>query len=228
MELIDLRTGSSTHELRGHSSSILTCAWSPIEEHLLATGGIDNKILLWDVRSGHSCLRILDQHNSNNKSATAHCGYVNGLRFAENGLLLLSFGTDNRLRLWETFNGNNQMINYGKVKNDVKKHVEFATSCNSKPSLAFVPSEGNIYVLELFTGRLINVLHGHFNSVNCCFYREMYQELYSGGNDRNVLMWTADDAQREAFAENVKDESRMSKRNPLIRTVDNWSSDENE
>lgn len=223
VEIIDLRSGGSTQELRGHSSSILTCCWSPVDEYLLATGGIDNNIFFWDIRSGNSVLKRLDQYNANTESGTAHTGYVNSLQFTSDGLLLVSFGTDNRLRLWETLNGHNQMINYGKIKNDVKKSVQFAISNNSKPSLIYVPSCGNIYILELLSGQRVGQLYGHFNSVNCCFYRDIYQELYSGGNDRNVLTWTSDSYQTEDSDEKYEGSSR---RNPMIRTLDNWSSDE--
>lgn len=223
VELIDLRTGGATQELRGHTNSVLTCCWSPVEEFLLATGGADNKIFFWDIRSGNSCLKRLDQYNANTDAGTAHSGFVNGLQFTNDGLLLVSLGTDNRLRLWETLNGHNQMINYGKVKNDAKKNIQFSISNNSKPPLIYVPSDSNIHILELFSGDRIGMLFGHFNSINCCLYRDVYQELYSGGNDRNILTWTADNFQ----SEDCDDEKfRTSSRNPIIRTNDNWSSDE--
>ena len=68
----------------------------------------------------------------------------------------------------------------------------------------------------------MSILYGHFNSLNCCLYRDVYQELYSGGNDRNVLMWTPN-FQSEDCDDKYEGSSR---RNPMIRTLDNWSSDE--
>lgn len=192
---------------------------------MLATGGVDNKILFWDVRSSSSCLKSLDQYNGKSNTGTAHSGYVNGLKFTEDGLLLLSLGTDNRLRLWETLNGHHQMINYGRIKNDVKRHLEFAITSNCKPPLAYVPCEGHVYVIEVYSGRIIRILHGHFNIVNCSYYRQSNQELYTGGKDRNILMWTPDYSQRQAYAENATDEEKKTTL-PIVRTLDNWSSDE--
>ena len=45
-------------------------------------------------------------------SVTAHNGHVNGLCFSSDGLHLLSFGTDNRLRLWDTCTGKNTLVRY--------------------------------------------------------------------------------------------------------------------
>ena len=42
--------------------------------------------------------------------STAHNGHVNGLCFTENGLHLVSCGTDNRVRLWNTLNGKNTLV----------------------------------------------------------------------------------------------------------------------
>ena len=42
--LCDLRSGSNTHQLRGHAAaSVDTVRWSPAHHHLLATGGRDKR-----------------------------------------------------------------------------------------------------------------------------------------------------------------------------------------
>ena len=44
---------------------------------------------------------------------TAHGGHVNGLCFSSDGLFLASFGTDNQIRLWDTFSGRNMLVRRG-------------------------------------------------------------------------------------------------------------------
>lgn len=41
---------------------------------------------------------------------TAHNGDVNGLGFTDDGLFLLSFGADDRLRLWDIASGKNTLV----------------------------------------------------------------------------------------------------------------------
>eukprot|EP00697_Spironema_sp_BW2_P017445 gnl/Spiro4/9133_TR4809_c0_g1_i1.p1 gnl/Spiro4/9133_TR4809_c0_g1~~gnl/Spiro4/9133_TR4809_c0_g1_i1.p1 ORF type:complete len:390 (+),score=80.45 gnl/Spiro4/9133_TR4809_c0_g1_i1:195-1364(+) len=65
VRLCDLATGGFTHTLSGHSGSVTSVDWSPAHEFLLATGGIDGVVRLWDIRRGSdSCLVLLDQHNT--------------------------------------------------------------------------------------------------------------------------------------------------------------------
>ena len=40
----------------------------------------------------------------------AHGGSVNGVRFSPDSLHLVSFGTDDRLRLWDTATGKNTLV----------------------------------------------------------------------------------------------------------------------
>lgn len=107
--LADLRSGSTTHELRSHTSSVLSVKWSPMQEFQLASGSMDNRLLMWDVRASRSCLFSMDQHNGRNNAnveqTTAHNGYVHGLSFTGDGLFLISVGTDGRMRLWNSETG---------------------------------------------------------------------------------------------------------------------------
>lgn len=55
----------------------------------------------------------------------------------------------------------------------------------------FHPSGGIIQCLHMFTGQQLGTLRGHLDSVNCCCYNSYQQELYSGGNDCNIIVWAA-------------------------------------
>ncbi|KDR83394.1 hypothetical protein GALMADRAFT_235500 [Galerina marginata CBS 339.88] len=46
------KTGQITHVLRGHTSTVKCMAWDPSNASLLATGGRDGAICLWDLRVG--------------------------------------------------------------------------------------------------------------------------------------------------------------------------------
>ena len=39
LRLIDLRTGSASHTLKGHNNAVIALAWSTKDSHILASGG---------------------------------------------------------------------------------------------------------------------------------------------------------------------------------------------
>lgn len=158
---------------------------------------------------------------------TAHNGRVNGLCFTGDGLYLLTTGTDDRMRLWNSATGENTLVNYGKVCNESRKGLKFTVSCGCSPELVFVPCGSSVAVYALHTGQLLTTLRGHYNNINCCHFHPDYQELYSGGKDCNILAWVP--VPRPPQPE---DESTASKPdgggpaagNPAFE--DAWSSDE--
>jgi DNA excision repair protein ERCC-8 len=62
-KLLDLRSGAASHSLVGHSGGIQAVQWSPASAHILATGGLDGCVRLWDIRKAgsRSCLAVLNR-----------------------------------------------------------------------------------------------------------------------------------------------------------------------
>ncbi|XP_066567519.1 DNA excision repair protein ERCC-8 [Amia ocellicauda] len=195
VQLCDLKSGSRIHILQGHRGEVLSVKWSTRYEHILATASTDSQVRLWDVRKASGSLFTLDQHNGEKSKAaseaanTAHNGRVNGLCFSCDGLYLLTIGTDDRMRLWNSASGENTLVNYGKVSNDSRKGLKFTVSRGCSPEFVFVPCGSAIAVYTLHTGELITTLRGHYNSVDCCDFHADFQDLYSGGKDCNILAW---------------------------------------
>ncbi|XP_039273248.2 DNA excision repair protein ERCC-8-like [Styela clava] len=191
--LADMRTGSNSHILRGHRHPILAVKWSVSKEYEVATGSEDNRILLWDVRQARGHLLSFDQHNGKDrkskKGSTAHNGHVNGICFSTDGLFMISTGTDNRLRLWNATTGQNTLTNYGRIENSYKRPVQM--SFNTDSNTVFVPSDRHVLHMNVQEGTLVKKLSGHFNRPTCCEFNPRNQEMYSGGQDGNILVWGA-------------------------------------
>uniref|UniRef100_A0A671QNV2 DNA excision repair protein ERCC-8 n=1 Tax=Sinocyclocheilus anshuiensis TaxID=1608454 RepID=A0A671QNV2_9TELE len=218
--------------LTGHRGEILSVRWSPRYDHILATASTDSRVRIWDVRRASGSLFTLDQHNGDKSKVsseavnTAHNGRVNGLCFTADGLHLLSTGTDDRMRLWNSGTGENTLVNYGKVVNESRKGLKFTVSRGCSPEFVFVPCGSSVAVYGLHSGELITMLRGHYNNVDCCEFHPDYQELYSGGKDCNILAWVP--VLRQP---GIEDDETNSKRggtqaaiNPAFE--DAWSSDE--
>ncbi|XP_021235477.1 DNA excision repair protein ERCC-8 isoform X2 [Numida meleagris] len=217
--------------IAGHRQEVLAVSWSPRHEYVLATASADSKVKLWDVRRASGCLTTLDQHNGEKSKAsseavnTAHNGRVNGLCYTSDGLHLLTVGTDDRMRLWNSSTGENTLVNYGKVSNESRKGLKFTVSCGCSPEFAFVPCKSTIAVYTIFSGELITMLRGHYNTVDCCVFQPNFQELYSGSKDCNILAWIP--ALREPVPDDVSKKSlRRQHLNPAYE--DAWSSSDDE
>lgn len=232
--LCDLKSGSAIHILKGHSRAVISVAWSPRNDYLLASGSRDNKVLLWDVRKAVGSILSLDQHNGKGGSRsstinTAHNGHVNGISFSPDGLHLLTYGTDDRLRLWDTFTGKNTLVNFGSVHNPSRKAVKLCLSSGTKKEVAFVPSGSSVEVYEIETGKHVATFTGHYSNVNCCTFHQHFQALFSGANDTNLLIWLPEmnrtgDEKRGQPTRAVASGSDKAF-NPY---QDSWSSDEEE
>jgi DNA excision repair protein ERCC-8 len=178
VRLVDLRTGASTHSLAGHQGAVLSVGWSPREEHILASGGADGTVRLWDVRrSAAGSLGVLDVEDSagivgydgqgtgarHRSRGKAHVGAVNGVIWTEEGDYIISTGHDERVRVWDAAKGANTLASFGPaIKNS---HLStnlplLAPSAFSAPGteILFYPNGHEILVFSLFTGALLKRL----------------------------------------------------------------------
>lgn len=176
VRLVDLRSGATTHSLAGHSGAVLSTAWSPVREHIVASGATDGTVRFWDVRRSVGELAMLDLEDSvgrrgsqsmslsrNAAMKQAHRGPVNGLIWTEDGTHLVTCGHDARIRVWDTDTGANTLANFGPmVKNTglsprlpVLAPVE---SVQPGGEVVFYPNGSEVLVYELWEGKLIRRL----------------------------------------------------------------------
>ena len=66
-------------------------------------------------------------------------------------------------------------VNYGSVYNLSKKHVQLAVTRELSQDIVFVPTENNIAMFDIFSGKKLGYLTGHYGNVNCCLYENCFQ-----------------------------------------------------
>ncbi|CAK8568372.1 unnamed protein product [Lathyrus sativus] len=120
--------------------------------------------------------------------ATAHYGAVTGLKVTEDGMYLLSAGSDSRLRLWDVESGCDTLVNFETVRLQTSKPIQLATTQDS--TVVFVPCMRVVKAFDMWSGNANTILRGHYESVNSCWFNQHDQELYTGGNDRQILVWS--------------------------------------
>ena len=84
---VTMHTGAQAH-WKGHEGTVLSLAISP-DSQMLATGGEDQMIRLWDIPSGRPLARW-----------EGHEGGVTALAFRPDGRGLVSGSSDGVLKLW--------------------------------------------------------------------------------------------------------------------------------
>ncbi|KAK5629082.1 hypothetical protein RRF57_004797 [Xylaria bambusicola] len=179
--LVDLRSGSSIQSLTGHGGAILATAWSPRHEYVLATGGVDGTVRIWDIRRAGALIGMLDREDSlglyyngllgsdgkvrMRASAKAHVAPVNGLTWTDDGDYIISAGHDNRIHVWDAATGRNTLASFGPtIRNTQLASVTMFTSpvglTHPGREFLFWPNETEILVCDLHNGDIITRLRG--------------------------------------------------------------------
>ncbi|KAI4189789.1 MAG: hypothetical protein L6R41_001214 [Letrouitia leprolyta] len=177
VRLVDLRSGASTHSLAGHSRGVLSVAWSPHEEYILASGSADGTARLWDIRRSANSLGMLDLEDSvgivgedglgknarSREIGKAHADAVNGVVWSDNGRHLVTAGHDERVRVWNMDNGANALSHFGPII----KNTHLSTLLpllmpsslqeNGKQAMLY-PNPREILMFDLFEGTLLKRL----------------------------------------------------------------------
>lgn len=175
VRLVDLRSGASAHSLAGHHGAVLSVAWSPHDEYILASGGSEGTVKLWDIRRSAGSLGVLDMDDSvgiggedgrgknarSRNHGKAHIGACNGVVWTEDGRHLVTAGHDERVRVWDVGVGANALSHFGPIiKNThlstllpllAPKHI-------SSSQVMLYPNEKEPLMFDLFEGTLLKRL----------------------------------------------------------------------
>ncbi|XP_073281580.1 WD repeat-containing protein ATCSA-1-like [Primulina huaijiensis] len=151
---------------------------------------------------------------SNYDRATGHYGVVTGIKGTDDGMYLLTAGSDSRLKLWDIESGCNTLVNFETKRLQSTKAIQMAVSHDS--TLAYIPCMTTVKVFDMWSGQTKGTFRGHYENVNCCWYNTQDHELYTGGNDRQILVWSP-----SKFISDEMDEWRKGQNTAVDQ--DNWS-----
>jgi len=177
VRLVDLRSGASAHSLAGHQGAVLSVAWSPNDEYILASGGADGTVRLWDVRRSAGGLGVMDLEDSVGVGGEdglgllarprghgrAHIGACNGVVWTDDGKYLVTAGHDERVKVWDVGLGANALSHFGPTIRNTKLSTLLpliVAGYIGRPGdqVMLYPNEKEILMFDLFEGTLLKRL----------------------------------------------------------------------
>jgi WD40 repeat protein len=166
--------GRLTATLQGHAGVIWGLALNA-EGQLLASGGYDGNIRLWEAPNGQQ-LATLQGHTSG----------VWSVALSADGRLLASGGFDGTVRLWDSTSGQQLAIVHGHTGG-----VRGLALSGEGRLLASGGYDGAVRLWESTSGRPLATLRGHTGGVRAVALSWDGQVLASGGEDGTVHLWEA-------------------------------------
>lgn len=184
-----LAFGSSTHgqllvwewqsetfvlKQQGHFFDLNTLAYSP-DGQLIATGGDDGKVKLWNTQSGFCFVTFAD-----------HTSPVQRVEFSATGTVVFSCSLDGTVRAYD-------LVRYRNFRTLTSpKPTQFhslATDDSGEVVVAGAMDPFEIYVWSLQTGRLLDVLTGHNGPISGLTFSGAHSLLASCSWDKSVKLW---------------------------------------
>ncbi|EGD76753.1 Fzr1 protein [Salpingoeca rosetta] len=167
---------AATPSLVGHRQEVCGLQWSP-EESTLASGGNDNKLLVWDVRALGVAHRF-----------TQHKAAVKAVAWSphQHGLLASGGGTaDQTIRFWNTLTG--QPLQTVQTESQVCNIAWSRTSNELVSTHGY--SQNQIIVWKYPSMTRLGVLVGHTQRVLYLALSPDNQTIVTGAGDETLRFW---------------------------------------
>jgi WD40 repeat protein len=167
----------------GISTEVIAVAWSP-SGNLIASGGLDFAIRLWDAETENSKLVL-------RANTTDRCD-INGLAWSSHDSILASASQDGWIRIWNTNTGLLKK-EFSSVAGLWKRGVVWSPSGEL---LASSGAESSVSVWNPSTGEKLAKLDGHYSSVWAVAWSPDGKLIATGGGnyeskygDKSIRIW---------------------------------------
>jgi WD40 repeat protein len=156
--------------LTGHGDFVVSIAFSP-DSAILASGGYDGTIKLWNVARGTE-LRTLARHR----------GSVVSVAFASDGRVLASSDMNDPVRLWDVATGTELQILW--------QHSRSVRSVAFSPDGATLAlGGGDLAIVDVATGDALRTLTARHGTAYSVAFAPDGVMLASGNGDNTIALW---------------------------------------
>jgi WD40 repeat protein len=176
----DTKTLDVLQQYTEHSDAVYAAAWSS-DSKLVATGGMEGTIHVWDAAKGKSKMDPLRGHN----------GAITTLAMDSKTEILVSGSFDKTIKVWEF----DRKKWKAEVKHTLKGHKDVLRSVALSPNNRFIASgseDGAIMIWEISTGHLVKILTGHSEGIWSVKWSLDGKFIISGSRDATIRVWSID------------------------------------
>ena len=237
VRLVDPISRDPLHSLVGHQGAVLSVAWSPRNENVLASGGSDGVVRLWDIRRAAASLGVLDLDDAlgfeksrrPNNQGKSHAGACNGVRWSEDGEYIVSVGRDEQVRVWDANTGANTLAHFGSMLKNPHSATVLPLIIPSHIStvgqrIMIYPNGRELLMYDMLEGTLLKRLQvlgtteaprdltkGRRNihhRITASVFRASHIEIYTAHLDGFIRLWAPRTLEDADFDEEEAQESR--------------------
>ena len=206
-----------------------SCSSSTLSSAYVVCVRLAQTVRLWDIRRS-GCLLLFDQFNtvssapgplsssssslsarytaaptpsSSRRDVTSHSASVSHVAFSPSSCLLLSLGTDSRLRVWDPFSGRHLLVHFPHLQCRYRYSrfdVQQSAGVGQLGERVWLGSGRDVRAVPVSGGSGVRYV-AHFDRVNVVAVNSRWDEVYSAGVDHSILVWqrqpSTDEAQQE-------------------------------
>jgi len=183
IKIWDVKSGQLFRTLKGHRGFVKSFDLHQ-DGVILASGGSDNVVRIWNLKQ---------RCNAPFKQLYGHKSVIKAVRFTKDGKQLISAGRDEFIIVWNVKNLKKvrtiSSIHYGWV---------YDIAIDSNNELLYTASaDHNINIFDFKSGRCIQTIQGHRNSVNSIAFlqnsklsqKDRPHTLVTGSADNTIRLW---------------------------------------
>ena len=174
VELWNRATQQRIAPFAGHTETVESVAFSPVDATLLASGSWDGMVRLWDVTT-HRDIAILKGHTDR----------VTSVAFSSDGAILASGSWDGMVKLWDVATHRD----IGTLEGHTSEVNSVAFSPVDATLLATGVSDKTVKLWDVATHRDISTFEGHTDRVTSVAFSSDGSTVASGSWDRTVKLW---------------------------------------
>ena len=190
VRLVEVATGEVLTTLSGHTAvemavRVTSLAFSP-DGKLLASGGSDTTVILWDVASRSILRRVLSG------SAPASLG-IRDITFSPDGTAMAVVDWSGFLSMWDPATGQ-ELPGFEAFAGASHNVYEVSFSPDGQ-TLAAASSDGQVVLLDAATGQVIDQFAGSEDPVISLAFSPDGTQIAAGRRDSTLQLWDASGGQ---------------------------------